>query len=187
MRWLVREWPYAAIFTAGFLLLLIPFFYQLGLAITLVYLQLPLYMIHQFEEHDRDRFRTFANQMLAGGREAFTPTAIFVINSVGVWGVDLAALYLAWFHNLAFGLIAIYLPLFNALTHVGATIVFRRYNPGLWTALALFLPFGVWSLIVVSRASHATWPMQALALGVAILVHALIMVHVKLRLRKLAA
>jgi hypothetical protein len=187
MRWLVREWSYATLFAAGFLVLLIPFFHALGLAIALVYLQLPLYMIHQFEEHDQDRFRKFANQMLAGGRDAFTPTAIFVINSVGVWGVDFAALYLAWFHNLGFGLIAIYLPVFNGISHVACTLALRRYNPGLWTSLVLFLPLGIWALVVVSAASHATWQMHALCIGVAILVHASILIYVKLRLRSLPA
>lgn len=184
MRWLIREWPYAALFTAVFLLLLLPFIGALGLALTLVYLQLPLYMLHQFEEHDQDRFRKFANQMLAGGKEALTPAAVFVINSVGVWGIDLLALYLACFVDLAFGLVAIYLPVVNAITHVVGTLVLRRYNPGLWTGLALFLPFGIWALLVVSAASEATWMEQGMALGVAILVHAAIIGYVKARVRR---
>lgn len=186
MRWLVREWPYAALFTAAFLLVLLPFIAASGLALALIYLQLPLYMIHQFEEHDQDRFRKFANQLIGGGREAFTPTAIFVINSAGVWGVDLLALYLAYEVDLKWGLIAIYLPLFNALTHIIATVAIRRYNPGLWTSIALFLPLGIWALIVVSKASHAGWLSQVEALAAAILVHALILIHVKLRLRRIA-
>jgi hypothetical protein len=186
MRWFVREWPYAALFTAAFLLALLPFVGALGLALTLVYLQLPLYMIHQFEEHDQDRFRKFANQFLGGGREAFTPTAIFVINSAGVWGIDLLALYLACFVDLKWGLIAIYLPLLNGLSHIIVTVAIRRYNPGLWTSLVLFLPVGIWALAVVSAASHAGWQTQGEALGIAILIHALILIHVKLRLRRLA-
>lgn len=186
MRWLLGEWPYAALFTAIFLLLLLPFIGVLGWALTLVYLQLPLYMLHQFEEHDKDRFRTFANQMVAGGKEAFTPLAVFVINSVGVWGVDLLALYLAYYVDLAFGLVAIYLPLVNAVLHLGVTIRLRRYNPGLWTGLVLFLPFGIWALLVVSAASQATWAEQGMALGAAILLHALIIGYVKARIRRLA-
>jgi len=186
MRWLIREWPYAALFTAAFLLVLLPFIGALGLPLALVYLQLPLYMIHQFEEHDRDRFRIFANQVIGGGREAFTPRAIFVINSAGVWGVDLLALFLAYYGNLAWGLIAIYLPLLNGLSHVAATVALRRYNPGLWTSLALFFPFGIWALVVVSAASQATPGAHIAAVAIAIAVHALILLHVKLRLRRLA-
>jgi len=187
MRWLIHEWPYAALFTAVFLLLMLPFISPLGLALTLIYLQLPLYMLHQFEEHDQDRFRKFANQWLAGGKEAFTPLGIFVINSAGVWGLDLLALYLAFYVDLAFGLVAIYLPLVNAVSHIVAALVKRCYNPGLWTSLVLFLPLGGWALMVVSKACQAGWTQQAAALTAAILVHALIMGYVKLRLRKLKA
>jgi hypothetical protein len=185
MRWIVKEWPYAALFSAGFLLLLLPFIGALGLPLALIYLQLPLYMIHQFEEHDRDRFRTFANQVIGGGKEAFTPGAIFFINSVGVWGVDLLALYLAFYVDLAFGLIAIYLPLVNAVTHITMCVALRRYNPGLWTAALLFLPLGGWAVAVVSAASQASWSTQACALGGAVLLHVAIMVYVRARLRRL--
>jgi len=186
MRWLVKEWPYAALLAAAFLLLLLPFIGTLGLPLALIYLQLPLYMLHQFEEHDRDRFRTFANQVIGRGKQAFTPGAIFFINSVGVWGVDLLALYLAFYVNLAFGLVAVYLPLVNAVTHIVMCVALRRYNPGLWTAVLLFLPLGGWALAVVSAESRATWGMQACALGVAILVHLAIMIYVKGRLRRLS-
>jgi Protein of unknown function with HXXEE motif len=186
MRWLIREWPYAAIFTAAFLVVLLPFFGTLGLPLVLIYLQLPLYMIHQFEEHDQDRFRKFVNQTIAGGREAFTPLSIFVINSLGVWVIDLLVLYLAFYVDLSFGLVAIYLPLLNSIGHVAFTIALRRYNPGLWTSLFLFLPLGSWALYVVSKASHAGWQAQAASIGAAVLLHAVIFAYIKLRLRKLA-
>jgi len=186
MKWLIKEWPYAALFAAVLLLLLTPFILALGWPLALIYLQLPAYMLHQFEEHDRDRFRLFANQLIGHGREAFTPLAIFVINSAGVWGIDLLALYLAYFVDLSFGLIAIYLPLVNAFTHIVVAVALRRYNPGLWTALGIFIPLGIWSLVVVSSASGAGWGAQALSLGGAILIHMMIMGYVRLRLRRLA-
>ena len=186
MKWLIKEWPYAALFAGVLLLCLLPFFLALGLPLTLVFLQLPLYMLHQFEEHDHDRFRIFANQVVAQGREAFTPLSIFVINSVGVWGVDLLALYLAFYVDLSFGLIAIYLPLVNALGHILGAVALRRYNPGLWTAILLFLPLGIWSLLVVSKAGESSVMAQVLAAGAAIFVHALIILYVRLRLRRLA-
>ena len=92
MRWLVQEWhwPAASLFAACLLLLLAPAWLSVaGPALTLVYLQLPVYMLHQWEEHTGDRFRQYINQRLAGGREALTPTATFWINVIGVWAVDL--------------------------------------------------------------------------------------------------
>lgn len=187
LRWLLVQWPYATLLSAGFLLLLLPFILPLGLPLALVFLQLPVYMLHQFEEHDQDRFRTFINATIGGGREALTPLAVFVINSVGVWGVDLASLYLAYFVHPALGLIAIDLAVVNGITHIVAALALRRYNPGLWTSIGLLLPAGIWGLITVSAATHADAKMHALALGVAILVHVLIIAHIKLRLRRLGA
>ncbi|MBA4188484.1 MAG: HXXEE domain-containing protein [Planctomycetaceae bacterium] len=187
--WLVDDWqwPYATLFAAGGLLAIAPvWFHVAGLPLTLVYLQLPIYMLHQWEEHRSDRFRLYVNRMVGGGREALTPIATFWINSLGVWAVDLVALYLAVFVDVGFGLIAIYLPLLNALGHVGPGIAKRAYNPGLWTALLLFLPVGGWSAAVVSQASPG-WEWHFIGVAVAVGVHAAILIHVARRLKRLRA
>jgi len=146
MGWLVGQWhwPAACLFAAGVMLLTMPVWaYAAGTALALVFLQLPIYMVHEFEEHTGDRFRKYLNRNVAGC-EALTPGATFWINAVGVWGLELVALYLAAFVDLSFGLVAFYLPLVNALTHVREAVVRREYNPGLWTAVVLFLPISGW-------------------------------------------
>lgn len=185
LRWLLREWPYAALFTAVFLLALAPLFGALGAPLLLVYLQLPLYMVHQFEEHRQDRFRRFFNEVIGGGRDVLTPDVVFLINSAGVWGVDLAALYLAWTADLAFGLAAVYLTLVNAVVHIVMAVALRRYNPGLLTAVFLFLPASLWALAAVSAVSGASWQAHALAAGAVVLLHVLIVAWVRMRLRRL--
>jgi hypothetical protein len=58
--WLVREWqwPSAALFAAGFLLVAFPPFAAIGgTAVASVFGQLSIYMLHQAEEHRGDRFR----------------------------------------------------------------------------------------------------------------------------------
>jgi hypothetical protein len=57
---------------------------ETGLVLALIYLQLPLYKLHQLEEHAGDRFRRFVKHRLAGGKDALTPRATLVINVVGV-------------------------------------------------------------------------------------------------------
>jgi hypothetical protein len=188
MGWLVREWqwPAASLLAACFLLLLVPVWLRVaGLALTLVYLQLPVYMLHQWEEHAGDRFRQYVNQRMAGGREALTPTATFWINALGVWAVDLASLSLAGFVNLSLGLIAVYLALVNALVHIVAATARREYNPGLWTALGLFLPLGGWGLYEVATASGATWVGHAVGIAAAVAGHAAIIVYIVRRLARL--
>jgi hypothetical protein len=188
LAWLITDWQWPALaLGAGlFLLLLAPIWVALlGLPLALVFVQLPVYMLHQYEEHAGDRFRTYINSRICGGREGLTPTATFWINSLGVWLVDLVSLYLACFIDLGLGLIAIYLPLVNSLGHVLPAIGKREYNPGLWTSLVLFLPVGIWSLVVVG--ADRDWVWHIVGLAAAVLVHAAILVIVISRLKQLAA
>lgn len=187
MGWLVRDWhwPAACLFAAYVLLALAPVLVHVaGVALALVILQLPLYMVHQFEEHTGDRFRTYLNTKVAHC-EALTPEATFWINSVGVWGLDLVMIYLAVFVDIRFALAAFYLPIVNGLTHIRETIARREYNPGLCTSIVLFLPVAGWGLYQVSVESGATWQNQAAGLGIAVAIHVGIIVYIVARIRQL--
>lgn len=175
MNWLYKNWPYAAIFTAGFLLLLAPFFYAAyGLAATLLYLHLPMYQIHQLEEHYHDRFRTFVNTVMFGGIEALTVRATFWINCLGVWVLDFVLFYPAFLVNLSWGLGVVYMVILNGVSHIGVSVVKRRYNPGVVSSVVLFLPVGIWTLREITVAAQATWVQQAVGLGIAVVGHGLI-------------
>jgi len=142
-RWLVVEWnwPAAGLLAAVLIAGLLPVLLVLGEpSVFWIALQLPTYLVHQADEHVGDRFRRHLNALL--GTEALSRPAAFWINSVGVWGVDLLALLLAVFADLAWGFIAIYLTLFNALVHMLVGVIRRESNPGLVTAVVLFLPVG---------------------------------------------
>lgn len=187
MDWLVDrwQWPAATLFAAYVLLALTPVWIgAMGPAVALVLLQLPIYMVHQFEEHAGDRFRKYVNEHTAHC-EALTRNATFVINSLGVWGLDIVMIYLAVFVSPAYSLAAFYLPLINGTTHILQSIARREYNPGLWTSLVLFLPLGGWGLYYVSRVTAATWTAQLLGLGVAVAVHVAIIAYVVARVRRL--
>jgi hypothetical protein len=189
LNWLVGkwQWPCAALLTAGFLGVLAPLVFRYaGTPLGLVYLQLPIYMLHQYEEHAGDRFRVWVNNMLGDGRDVLTPIATFWINSLLVWLLDLVALYLACFVDLSLGLIAIYLPMLNAFGHIVPAIVKRQYNPGLVTSILVFLPVGVFSAYVVSRAAGCNLQDHLLALGIAIAVHGVIIAHVRRRISYLS-
>ncbi len=181
--WFETNWVFTGLVAAIFLLAVTP---VLATALTLpllaVYLHLPVYMLHQAEEHVRDRFRRFFNRWIGHGTEVLTPAAVVVINVPGVWGVTLVSLYLAAFVQIGLGLIASWLVLVNALTHIGAALAFRRYNPGLGTAVLLFLPFGGWALWVIGSQPGVGWLDQAIGLAVAVAIHAGIMVWVRRRM-----
>ena len=117
--WLYRHWVAGALCMGIFLLLLLPALtLSWHLPILLVYLQMPVYMLHQVEEHTNDSFREFVNRRVFGGVEALTPEAVLVINIPGVWGVTLLSLYAALFFGTGWGLTGIYLVVVNGLVHV---------------------------------------------------------------------
>lgn len=174
-RWLVDDWqwPYAGALAAGFLLVLFPvLWHTAGLALALVFLQLPVYMIHQLEEHAGERFRLYVNALLGSGADVLSRAQIFWINSLAVWLLSLVVLLLATFADLSFGLIAIYGAGFNALVHVLVALVKRGYNPGLGTAVALMIPIAVWAAIEVTRVARPGLGYELLAIALAVGIHA---------------
>lgn len=172
MNRLVSYWVYGGFLAAFLLLGLMPAFARSwDLALILVFLQLPVYMLHQLEEHDDDRFRRFINNLIGGGRDVLTKGAVFVINVPGVWGVNLLSILLAYSLDLGFGLIGIYLTLINGLVHLAQALRLKRYNPGLITAVLLFLPVGGLALAAVVKSGSATIGYHLLGLGSAVAIH----------------
>lgn len=183
---LCDNWVYGGFLAALMLLLLTPVLASgWSLALLLIWLQLPVYMLHQYEEHDGDRFRRFVNATIGGGKEVLSRLDVFVINIGGVWGVDAAAFLLAARVDLGLGLIAVYLSLVNAFGHCAQALALRRYNPGLATAIGLFIPLGLVTLRVLAGHPEVTRTDHILGLAVALLIHAAIIVRVVSRKRQL--
>lgn len=186
MTWLETDWYRAGAVAAVLLLALVPVWLHVGsTTLVIVYLQLPLYMIHQVEEHRGDAFRTFFNLRIASGRDALTPRAVLVINVLGVWLVDIVVIYMAAFVDLSWGSFAVALAIVNGIVHIGAAIILRRYNPGLITGVVLFLGLGGWSLAMISAASDIQPAILISAFLFAIATHLAILVHVRRRISSL--
>ena len=75
---------------------------------------------------------------------------------------------------------------FNGVSHVLMGVALRRYNPGLYTSLFLFLPWGVFLIFYFSSTvpSSLVWNVVGLLTG-GFLLHAIILVHVFRRRRAL--
>jgi len=169
------HWVAAALFMGIALLLLVPVGVPGGdRALLLVYLASPIYMLHQVEEHLGDRFRTYINGVVFGGVEALTTADVVIINLPGVWGINLVALYAAYFAGTGWGLAASYLILINGLSHVGMAARLRGYNPGLASAALVFIPFGLASILLIpgSAIQHGIALVIAIGIHVAIALHA---------------
>lgn len=168
---LTRHWVAGAVFMAAALLALAPLLAaDWPFALLLIFLHSPGYMIHQVEEHTGDRFRSFVNQVMFGGREALTTGDVLWVNCGAVWGIDLIALYVAWIAGPGWALVAPYLMLVNSVGHIGPALRFRSYNPGLVTGIVLFIPLGLVTVLSIP----ATAAQHALGFGVSLLLHVII-------------
>ncbi|MGA8110953.1 MAG: HXXEE domain-containing protein [Acidobacteriaceae bacterium] len=185
--WLTRHWVALALVLGVLLLLAAPILavrMEWNTFVLLVYLQTPIYMVHQVEEHTGDRFRTFVNRQIYGGVDALTPATVLVANIPGVWGITALSLYLAVCVAAGWGLLGLYLIAVNGVVHVVGLIVWRKYNPGLWTAILLFLPLSVLTFWK-SVASHATWVEHGVGLGIALAIHGALVIHTRRRATRL--
>ena len=168
---LAANWVYGTALMAPILLMLIPLM-ALDRTGRLILLALPLYMIHQYEEHDNDRFRLFVNEMVGASKRGLSFSAVLIVNVIGVWVVIVVALWL--YNEIApgWGLIVAYLLGINALVHILQAMVRRVYNPGLVTAVVGFVPLA-W--MIWSRLLPASSPIEHIVgVGLVLAVHAAI-------------
>lgn len=136
--WFLTNWSLAGLVSAAILIAFFPLFYIALGPLFWAFLPLPLYMIHQYEEHGQGQFKAFTNRLF--GKEVLTDLDILKVNVIEVWIFFALLIYLAKFVHPAFGLIPLYFIGVNGLLHVVMTFKQKNYNPGLWTSLALFLP-----------------------------------------------
>jgi Protein of unknown function with HXXEE motif len=174
---LIANWVYGGVLAGLLLVFLSPVLVRSWRAsLVATFLCLPAYMIHQYEEHDNDRFRLYVNQKI--GRDALSPLAVFVINVPGVWGTIGLSLVLAATMRVGCGLIAMYLIALNGAIHVIQAAIAREYNPGLGTAVAFFLLLGAYGITSVQQADGGSLLMHLTGALVAIGTHVAIIVHV---------
>jgi len=180
--WFTLHWMRAGLVLAGVLLLLTPVLvHEVRPVIVLAYLQLPLYLLHQYEEHADGAFQRYVTRALGGGREVLDARAVLWINVGLVWGLDLLWLLLAVFVHPGWGMVAAAMAVVNGAAHVVDAVRFRRVNPGLWTAALLFLPLGgaaLWGTAVLAQVPPVGW---LLALLAAALAHLPVLVSVRRR------
>jgi len=177
---LIQQWIYGGTLAGVLLLFLFPLLTRAwSVPLALTFLHLPMYMLHQYEEHDNDRFRLFFNRTIGGGKEVLSPLAVFVINVPGVWGVIAIATYLASYVSIGLGLIAVYLAVVNGLVHIAHAILFKSYNPGLATAIILFFPVGAYTIWQIQLAGGGQASAHAIGLGTAIGIHVAILAYAR--------
>ncbi|MGF1582327.1 MAG: HXXEE domain-containing protein [Gemmataceae bacterium] len=183
---LKQNWVYGGFLSAFVLFgLVIVLLRDSSLAFVLVYLHLPIYQLHQYEEHDDDRFRKFINEVFGNGRDIMTVDAVFIINIGAVWALYTAVIIASALYDIGLGLVLVYTTLLNGIAHLGQGLAFRKYNPGLGTSLLLFLPVSSFALWSVSQAQGVGVLHHLVGVLVGVIVHVVIVVYVVRRLRQL--
>lgn len=135
---------------------------------------LVIYMLHQIEEHLwPGGFRQFANRYVFRSGEANWPVDIDGVALVNIGYVWLPiALAIAWPETFRWvGLGWMGLTLVNGISHIGSSIRFRVYNPGLVTSIVLFLPFTIWAFAHEVGAGLLTGGEVAMLVVAGVLLH----------------
>jgi len=106
------------------------------------YINIPLYFIHQTEEHFwPGGFKKYINQVindLPEGEETLTDIKIFWINILLVW-IAFIVFGLLSLVDIGFGLLIIVFSIINCLTHIFQGIRRKEWNPGLVIASLQFI------------------------------------------------
>jgi hypothetical protein len=152
-HWVVENWSRTGFVMAIVLLLIAPLIARFGNRVLLfVYLWLPFYMFHQYEEHGQGTFLEFYRRMMPRIAPMLTERKLLIVNLGIVWLLFLVSIYAATYGLFWLALYPVYLSLVNAFMHIGQWITWRSYNPGLWTALVIFIPGAVYTIRIIHAA-----------------------------------
>lgn len=145
------------------------------------------YLLHQFEEHGVDvRGAPYAFRGVLCAAFGFGDAAACPIPEAFITAVNLPVVWLAgpiaallgrrW---PAIALSYLSVPAVNAFAHIGPAVAAGAYNPGLLTAVLLFLPLSLWVFWVALRRPDLGWrPVAATIVG-GLAVHAVLMISLK--------
>lgn len=155
----------------------------------LLWLHLPVYMVHQVEEYlFPGRFRESLNDLVTRGSSRDTPlseTDCWAINVVLVWGGILAGA--ALFPDLRLASWMLGVTFINGMVHLGSGIARKAYNPGMATAALLHLPFAGYVLFRLFKEAALGWEGLGWAAAAGFVVHIGIIAYVKIKERLLPA
>ena len=181
MKWIINNWPKSTPFLAAYLtILLVLFVMKQNFALFLIWIQTPVYFLHQFEEYilPGGFVRFFNTKMLGSAKENFPleEKASFWINMPIIFIAFPLSAILAGQFGLSIGIWTAYFSIINAASHIGMFLR-HRYNPGFWVSLLLNIPFGIYT--VYYFASNQIIPITGHIIGllIALAVQGTIMIY----------
>ena len=122
-------------------------------------LGVPLYMFHQFEEHGIDMMgrRYYFIETLC--TSMYPPNAECPDNEMYILAVNVGMIWIASAIGAIYGAAdpiigatgCLAIPAINCIGHIVPAIASGQYNPGLLTAVVLFVPYTVWTYYLLFR------------------------------------
>jgi len=176
------QWPFIGIVLAALFFIYLGFKRRVGLFSLSGWfaLLLPLYMVHQFEEHGIDLFgQRFAFQSYFCNVIGFygdllscpaTPEFIIAVNVGTVWILGTFS-WLLGVKRPFLGASMTALLFVNGWVHFGSTLYHLSYNPGVATSVLLFLPVSTWVFYLCIKDKVLSYFQLAVALFCGVLIH----------------
>jgi hypothetical protein len=145
--WFQAHWTRVTLPVAVAVLLLLPVtFAAVSAATFFALLFVPLFLLHQYDEHAGDRLRYVVNRIMASSLEPLSPRRTLLIAALGGWLPLFAAPLLSAYASPVFVVIPAVLALLEVVLHLSGVLVMGKSSPGLPTALVLLLPFAVFAV-----------------------------------------
>jgi hypothetical protein len=153
----------------------------------LFWLSLPLYMFHQFEEYVYPGgFKEELNKIFnreESSKEILTDKIVLVVNIGFIWILTPILIVLNTI-SIIFPVILMTLVAFNGFTHVVASILLRRYNPGLIMSIGTNIPLGLYVLIGLGLNGLANNFELFIGIVAGSLLHIALFIFLRIRSRK---
>ncbi len=187
INWLYNNWAKLCLFLAIIVTILIYIFITPdNLLLFLIWIQLPIYLLHQFEEHTWNGFKNYVNRSVFKVKDGDFPLnnkIIFWVNIPLIWVLIPIFSGLSSV-NIMFGLWIPYVAVFNSLTHVIVSVRNREYNPGLLVSLILGIPAGIYTLIIFYSYIQVPMLVSAISIFFAVLLHVIVFGIIRMNYKK---
>jgi hypothetical protein len=186
MNYLYKNWAFMTLPIAVFsAIILFSSFSMIGWIAFLVWMQFPVYLIHQFEEHAYPGgFKDYINRNVFNSKKEDTPLNdkdVFWINIPIIWFLFPLAAVLSQTLDPQIGVFLPVFGLFNASTHLIAACVKRMYNPGFFVSLIVNFPTGIFTLLVMKHQNFLGFTSFILAVLSTILLHLAMIAYIKMK------
>ena len=179
-NWLYKNWAKLCIILSIILAIIILLVVKTNnILLFLIWIQIPIYLLHQFEEHSwPGGFKNFVNKEIFNvevGEYPLNDINIFWINVPIIWVLMPIFASLSYV-NLFFGLWIPYFAVFNSLTHVIGAVVKHKYNPGLFVSVVLGIPVAIYTLWLFYNLVNVPLIITLLSILAVLLLHIAIIV-----------